>query len=176
MKAKLSQLRIAPRKVRLVADSIRGLDVEIVQAQLTNLNKKSAQAILKLLNSAIANAENNFKLKKDNLYISEIRVDEGPALKRWTPRAFGRASAIKKRTSHINLTLDEKVKTEVKEKSEKDKIKDKDIKIVKSLDEIKEIEKSGNEKNRSNQGNVNDKISKGSKIKTKKSEFHRKAI
>jgi len=143
VKAKLSQLRIAPRKVRLVADSVRGLDVEIAQAQLTNLNKKTALPILKLLNSAIANAENNFKLKKENLYISEIRVDGGPTLKRWIPRAHGSASAINKRTSHINIILNEKVETKEvkKEKSKKVKKEDKNIKVVQSLNEVKELKK-----------------------------------
>ena len=138
--AKLRHLRIAPRKVRLVADSIRGLDVLIAQNSLQLINKKTAKPILKLLNSAIANAENNFKLKKDNLYISELRVDEGPVLKRWQPRAFGRASAIHKKTSHISIILDEKVSSDIK-KLDKNKDIKKDVKIVKSLDEVKKLEK-----------------------------------
>jgi large subunit ribosomal protein L22 len=178
VKARLSQLRIAPRKVRLVADSIRGLDVEIAQAQLTNLNKKSALPVLKLLNSAIANAENNFKLKKDNLYISEIRVDEGVTLKRWVPRAMGSASRINKRTSHINIILSEKVESKEvkKEKSEKVEKKDKDVKIVQNLEELKEIEKTGDEKNKNKQENMENKISKDTQKNTKKNIFRRKSI
>ncbi|GEM_PF-15685 len=155
--AKLRHLRISPRKVRLVADLIRGLDVEVAQNQLKFINKKVADSMLKLLNSAIANAKNNFKLAENNLYISELKVDEGPVLKRWQPRAFGRASAINKRTSHISIILEEKDtnksqvhlpdrqvkadKSDIK-KDKKDKKKiDKNIKIVKSLDEVKELEK-----------------------------------
>lgn len=143
-KAKLRHLRISPRKVRLVADEIRGLDVKVAQDKLAFINKRAAQPMLKLLNSAVANAVNNFKLKKDNLYINELRVDEGPTLKRWLPRAMGRATPINKRTSHISIILDEKVKSEPKtqptEQKDKDKI-DKDVTVVKSLDEVKEIGK-----------------------------------
>jgi large subunit ribosomal protein L22 len=105
--AKLRFLRIAPRKVRLVANLIRSKTVQQAEAQLAFLPKRSARPIDKLLHSAIANAENNFKLKKDNLFIKKITVDEGPRLKRWRPRAFGRAAPIIKRSSHINMVLDE---------------------------------------------------------------------
>ena len=106
--AKLRRLRIAPRKVRLVADLIRGKKVDEAINILTFLNKKAAKPVLKLLKSAIANAEHNFKLKKDNLFVSKITVDEGPKFKRWMPRARGRADLILKRTSHITLVLSEK--------------------------------------------------------------------
>ena len=141
--AKLRHLRMSPRKVRLVADTIRGLDVEVVENQLSFMNKKAALPMLKLLKSAIANAENNFKLKKNNLYISELRVDEGPTLKRWMPRAMGRATPVNKRTSHISIVLNEKVESKkLEDKKDKDKKKiDKDVKVVKSLDEVKELEK-----------------------------------
>ena len=145
--AKLRHLRMSPRKVRLVADVIRGLDVLDAQKQLSFINKRATQPLLKLLNSAIANAENNSEhsgLKKDNLYIHELRVDEGPTLKRWVPRAMGRATPINKRTSHISIILEEKIKTEAKEEKKKkkdDEKIDKDVKIVKSLDEVKELEK-----------------------------------
>ncbi|MFA5360392.1 MAG: 50S ribosomal protein L22 [Candidatus Paceibacterota bacterium] len=129
VKASLKYLRISPRKTRLVTNLIKGLPVKDAEAQLTYISKKSGQPVLKLLKSAIANAENNFHLDKDNLYIKIIRVDEGPALKRWRARARGSAYTIKKRTSHIFLVLDEikkksqpilksKVKTE--EKTEKE--------------------------------------------------------
>jgi len=108
VKAKLKYYRIAPRKARLVIDVIRGLGVNNAINQLKNLDKKSAPVILKLLNSAISNAVNNFSLKKDNLYIKEIRVDQGPALKRWMARAHGRGARILKGTSHITIILDEK--------------------------------------------------------------------
>jgi len=105
--AKLRNLRIAPRKVRLVADMIRGKSLVDARDQLKFTIKKSARPVLKLLNSAAANAENNFQLNPLNFYISKITVDEGPKNKRWKPRAMGRAGAIQKKSSHITIVLDE---------------------------------------------------------------------
>jgi len=153
---------MSPRKMRLVADIIRGHDVVGVINQLSFMNKRAAKPMLKLLNSAVANAENNFKLKKDNLYIQELRVDEGPTLKRWMPRAMGRATPVNKRTSHISIILEERVKTEVKEEKKKkkdDEKIDKDVKIVDSLDDIKELEKTEEKK----QEKLSKKESKGIK-------------
>lgn len=99
---------MSPRKVRLVVDLIRGLDVDDAEVQLQHHAKRGATPILKLLRSAIANAQHNFNLNRGNLFISEIRVDEGPTLKRFRPRAFGRAGTIRKRTSHIMLALEER--------------------------------------------------------------------
>lgn len=115
VKAYLRHLRISPRKVRLVVDIIRGMGAEQAQTQLEFINKRATEPVLKLLNSALANAEHNFNLEKENLYISKIFVDEGATLKRARPRAMGRSAPIRKRTSHITVILDEKVKT--KEKS-----------------------------------------------------------
>jgi large subunit ribosomal protein L22 len=109
IKTQLKYLRISPRKVRLVADLIRGMNVEDARIQLKFLSKRSSEPLLKLLNSAIANAQNNFGLEKNNLYISEMLVNDGPTLKRWRPRAMGRSAGIKKRTSHIIMVLDKKV-------------------------------------------------------------------
>ena len=100
-------LRISPRKARLVADMIRGLETNKALDQLAAANKKAAGPVEKLLRSAVANAVNNFELDKDNLRIKEIRVDEGPTLHRWMPRARGRATPIRKRTSHIKVLLAE---------------------------------------------------------------------
>ncbi len=105
--AKLHYLRIAPRKVRLVADLIRGKSVIEAENILNFTFKKPVLPVLKLLKSAIANAENNFNLKKESLYISKILVDEGPRLKRLFPRARGRANIIQKKTSHITIVLEE---------------------------------------------------------------------
>ncbi|MDI6591661.1 MAG: 50S ribosomal protein L22 [Patescibacteria group bacterium] len=105
--AKLRYLRIAPRKVRLVADLIRGKKVEEAQNILNFTVKRAAKPLLKLLKSAIANAKNNFQLEESNLYISKILVDEGPKYKRWRARARGRADQIQKKTSHLTLVLDE---------------------------------------------------------------------
>jgi len=109
--AKLHYLRIAPRKVRLVADLIRGKSVIEAENILNFTFKKPVLPVLKLLKSAIANAENNFNLKKESLYISKILVDEGPRLKRLFPRARGRANIIQKKTSHITIVLEEMSKS-----------------------------------------------------------------
>jgi large subunit ribosomal protein L22 len=93
-KAVLRTVRIAPRKARLVVDLIRG--------------KQVGEAVAKLLNSAIANAEHNYEMDVNSLVVSQAFVDEGPTLKRFRPRAMGRASAINKRTSHITIVLTEK--------------------------------------------------------------------
>jgi len=107
--ASLNRFRMSPRKVRLVVDLARGMNVEQAKIQLKFLNKKAARPILKLLNSAVANAKNNFKLDEKNLYISEIFVNEGPTLKRWRARAMGRSAQIRKRTSNIKIGLEEKI-------------------------------------------------------------------
>ena len=126
--AKLKYLRIAPRKVKLVADLIRGKKVSQALNFLEFLPKKSALPFLKLLKQAIANAKHNFQLDESNLYISKILVDEGPKLKRQMPRARGQADEIYKRTSHISLVLNEiekkpKEMKEIKEIEKKEKIK-----------------------------------------------------
>jgi len=107
VKAYLRHLRMAPRKVRLVADLIRGKSVEEAQNILNFTTKRVALPLLKLLKQAIFNAKNNFQLDEKNLYISKIIVDEGPKLKRVFPRARGHADEIQKKTSHIPLILDE---------------------------------------------------------------------
>lgn len=108
VKAHLRYLRIAPRKVRLIADMMRGKNVVDVERQLHFSSKRSARPLAKLVASARANARNNFKLDDSKLFIKEIRVDEGPTLKRWMPRARGVANIIRKRTSHITLVLGER--------------------------------------------------------------------
>ena len=125
--AKLNNLRIAPRKVRLAANLIKGMDVNQARNQLRFLVKKSSESILKLLNSAAANAKNNFNLEENNLYVDKILVDEGPTLKRWLPRAFGRATPIMKRTSHITLILAERKPTEVRKDAKKKEVKEKAV-------------------------------------------------
>lgn len=107
-KAVARYVRIAPRKVRLVVDLIRGKEVGEAIAILRHTPKSSTPMLEKLLNSAMANAENNYQMDVNNLVISEAFVDEGPTLKRFRPRAQGRASRINKRTSHITIVLTEK--------------------------------------------------------------------
>ncbi|KND48361.1 MAG: ribosomal protein L22 [Parcubacteria bacterium C7867-002] len=103
--ASLKNHRIAPRKVRLVADMIRGKKVVDAQAILAFALKKAKSPLGDLLNSAIANAQNNFKLDKENLYVKEIMVNQGYVLKRSMPVSRGSAHPIKKRTSHVRLVL-----------------------------------------------------------------------
>ncbi|MBI2065212.1 MAG: 50S ribosomal protein L22 [Candidatus Yanofskybacteria bacterium] len=107
--AKLNGLRLAPRKVRAVSNLVKGKSVLDALAQLEALVKRSGLPIIKLLRSAIANAENNNNMVKDNLYIKSINVDEGTKLKRFKPKGFGRVSPIEKKTSRIRLVLAEKV-------------------------------------------------------------------
>lgn len=107
VKAQLNSLRLAPRKVRAVANLIRGKNVNDALGQLEYFVRRPSEPIKKLVNSAIANAENNFNMIRDNLYIKSIVVDEGIKLKRIRAKGFGRAAAIQKKTSHIRLILDE---------------------------------------------------------------------
>ncbi|QGS52368.1 50S ribosomal protein L22 [Spiroplasma tabanidicola] len=104
-KAKLSMIRISPRKVRLVADSIRAKKISEAVAILQNQDKRSSEPVLKLLNSAVANAVNNNGMEADQLFVKTIYVNEGPTLKRFRPRAHGRAYEILKRTSHITIIV-----------------------------------------------------------------------
>jgi large subunit ribosomal protein L22 len=110
--AKLRYLRITPRKVRVVADLIRGKNVNQALAQLAFVEKRAAEPVAKLLRSAVANAEQHAKdkaLDVDTLRVKELMVDQGPSLRRYMPRAMGRAFKILKKTSHISLTIsDEK--------------------------------------------------------------------
>jgi large subunit ribosomal protein L22 len=105
--AKLRNAKIAPQKVRLVADQIRGLPVEQAINVLTFSNKKAASIVKKVLESAIANAEHNDAADVDELTVSYISVDEGPTMKRWRARARGRAAKILKRTSHVTISVEE---------------------------------------------------------------------
>lgn len=107
-KAIARTVRIAPRKVRLVIDLIRGKQVGEAIAILRHTPKAASPVVEKVLNSAIANAEHNYEMEPNNLVVTQAFVDEGPTLKRFRPRAMGRASAINKRTSHITIVLSEK--------------------------------------------------------------------
>jgi len=103
--ASLRRLRMSPRKVRLVVDLIRGLSVREAETRLTFLEKGAALPVLKLLQSAMANAKHNHKLDPTTLVIAKITADGGPTVKRFRARAFGRAAPIRKRTTHISITL-----------------------------------------------------------------------
>ena len=110
--AKVSYVRISSTKVKLVIDLIRGKSVAEAVAILKNTPKAASPIVEKLLNSAIANAENNQGLLRDDLFVAEVFADQGPTLKRYRPRAQGRATRIRKRTSHITIILDSAVKEE----------------------------------------------------------------
>ena len=106
--ATLKYARISPRKVKIVLDLIRNKPVPMAAGILNNTPKAASEILIKLLNSAVANAENNFGLSAENLVVSEAYANEGPTLKRIRPRAQGRAFRIRKRTSHITLVVSEK--------------------------------------------------------------------
>jgi ribosomal protein L22 len=105
VRAKARFVRVAPRKARLVADQVRGLPVPDARTLLDFSPRGAARDIAKLLDSAAANAENNHELIADELRITDIRVDEGPTLKRWRARARGRATRIDRKTCHLSVAL-----------------------------------------------------------------------
>ncbi|MDP3988507.1 MAG: 50S ribosomal protein L22 [Candidatus Levybacteria bacterium] len=104
--AKSKSVRISPRKIRLIADSIRNMEVKKALDSLSLLNKRGAIPLWKTLKSAVANAVNNAKLKEEGLFIKSIEVDGGPVLKRFRPSTRGRVHPYKKRASHIKITLE----------------------------------------------------------------------
>src|SRR4030042_2887581 len=142
--ARLNNLRMTPRKILLVTSLVKGMDAKQAQSQLRFMNKKAAAIVLKLLNSGLSNAKHNLNLSEDNFYISSLQVEAGPSLKRWLPRAMGRATPILKRTCNINLVLEEKtpskeIFTGIKKKSKIEKMKE-------AKKETGAAEKSGVEK------------------------------
>ena len=150
--AKLNNLHITPRKVRLIANTLRGLPVQEAEAQLLLRVQRSSKPLLKLLRSAIANAKNQ-KLNQNKLFVSEIFVGPGPVFKRFLPRAMGRATPLLKRTSHVTVVLKEAeqprslrfaiVPPPKKEKKEKiKKIKQKTTKDT-GVEMVKKQEKPG---------------------------------
>ena len=135
--ARLNDYRQSPRKVRLVANLVKGKRVEDAKNTLAFLVKRASKPITDLLDSAIANASNNFNISKENLYVKEFRVDQGVVLKRRMPRARGMAYPINKRTSNIFIQLDTiDNMPQKKSKMKKVKSKNKDIKP-----ETKKVEK-----------------------------------
>jgi len=108
IKAAARFVRISPRKARLVMGQVRGKRVEEALNMLSFASQRGAGIVKKLIHSAVANAQENANMDVDSLYIARIYADEGPTLKRWRPRALGRATRIRKRTSHLTVVLDEK--------------------------------------------------------------------
>ncbi len=179
--AKLKHLRIAPRKVRLVADMIRGEKVNKAKSYLQFTVKRSTKPLLKLLNSATVNAKNKMNWEESNLFISSIIVDEGPKLKRWRARARGSAAPIQKKTSHVVIVLEEIKKSGKKKKAESKKKEPKiETKKVSSLSEIKEdFSKESKDKSddkKSGTGKLDKKQVSESKKQVKPKMFRRKSI
>jgi large subunit ribosomal protein L22 len=139
---KLKHLHVSPRKARLVADLVRGKQAIEAQNLLTFALNKSAEPILKLLNSALANAKTTKGVEAADLYVKKITIDEGPIGRRVFPRARGRGDILRKRTSHVNLTLESK-KEEVKEKKTRAKKAKKEAAVKEEApkEEIKKIKK-----------------------------------
>ncbi|HLA25949.1 MAG TPA: 50S ribosomal protein L22 [Patescibacteria group bacterium] len=137
VKAYLKYLRMSPRKVRLVIGVIKGKMAVEAEELLPFVKQHASRPILKLLKSAMANAENNFKLKAERMYIKDLRADAAPTLKRSMPRAHGRAAPIRKRGSHLTIILEDIAQKQVKgkmkiEKKSDEKKGDKEIKREKS--------------------------------------------
>jgi large subunit ribosomal protein L22 len=145
IKASLNQLRMSPRKMRLVTDLVRKMPIDKAINQLRFANKLAAGPLQKLIESAIANANNLYSIGSDNLMIKEVKVDEGQTLKRWMPRAHGRATTIRKRSCHVHLTLSE-IRESGATKKKEAKV-DAPIKLEAIADEAKKsIKKSDSEK------------------------------
>ena len=144
VKAKLNNLRISPRKVRLVADIVKGMDVDESLVVVANIVKRSSAHLEKLIKSAIANAENNFGMDRDNLYIFDIQVSEGYTLKRWMPRAYGRATTILKRSSKVFVILEERV--EGKNRKSKKQLEEERESRIKEKTKRQKVVTEGSEK------------------------------
>ena len=141
--AKLKNLRISPRKVRVSADMVRGCDVKEAFFRLENTVKKANEPVRKLIESAVANAKNNFNMDTEGLIVSDIQVGEGITLKRWMTRAYGRATQILKRSSHVYLTLEgeksesKPVEKEKNSKKPKNKVIDKTEGSEETVEKVK---------------------------------------
>ncbi len=151
--AQLNFLHLAPRKVRAVAKTIIGMDVNRARFQLSHLIRRPRNPLTNLLKSAIANAKNNFSMVEDNLFIKNIIVNEGIKLKRFKPKGFGRAAPIQKKTSHVKIVLGEKTpglriaKTEKPKENQEKKMEQPETKSRKTAEKEKpEIKKEIGEK------------------------------
>ena len=147
-KAQLNFLRMTPQKVRLVAGLVRGLEVSRALEQLQFSSKQAALPVKKLIESAIANAKHNHNIKEETLKIETIFVNEGSVLKRWMPRAMGRATPLRKKSSHITVILSGEAeeikkatkKTETKAEAKKEEVKTEE-KVAKKTKEVKTTKK-----------------------------------
>lgn len=182
--AKLNNIRVAPRKARLVANMVKGMDVQEALSQLDVTVKKTSNFMAKLILSAVANGENNFGLDKNNLYICNVQVGDGPTMKRWMPKAFGRAGQILKRTSKITLVLEERVegkgrKTKEEMEEEKKKRLEEKKKQMKEMEKEAEAAEEDSKKAQKERREETKDVEKGNKgIKNKIGEkiFRRKSM
>jgi len=108
VKAQLNGLRMSPRKVRLLVGLVKRRTVAVAIDQLQHMTKRASSPLIKLIESAAANAQNNFKLDRDHLFIKDMWVDEGIKLRRYRPKGFGRANPIEKKTSRVNVVLEDR--------------------------------------------------------------------
>ncbi len=108
VKAQLNGLRMSPRKVRLLVGLIKRRTVTVAIDQLQHMTKRASGPLVKLIESAVANAKNNFKLDADHLFVKDMWVDEGVKLRRFRPKGFGRAAPIEKKTSRVNVVLEDR--------------------------------------------------------------------
>lgn len=152
IKAQSKYLKISAKKMRLVTRIIKGKDVLQALSYLKFVPRKASPFIFKTLSSALANAEHNFNLNRNNLFVKEIFVNEGATLKRWRPRAFGRATPIQKKSAHLTIILEEKEPSlkPLKSKEEslekkKEKTSQEDLKIV-TAQEVKKQEARSSDK------------------------------
>jgi len=175
IKAQLKFLKISPRKVRAVLDQVRYLSIAQIEAQLLISKKRAAKPILKLFLSALANAQNSYSFRKEDLLLKRIEANEGPTLHRWFPRAFGRAAPIRKRSTHLTIILEPKKgaapikKTSGRQETKKEKVEE--IKKITDYEKDKKInkQKTENKKEKSER-------SKGPRKGFMKKIFSRKSI
>lgn len=157
VKSKAKYIRISPRKARLVVNLIRKMSLDDAYGQLNFINKGAAEPVKKLLDAAVADAKHNFYLDRDNLFIKSIIVGDGPSLKRWQPKAFGRATPIQQMSCHLEVVLAEKVPTKDNRAATKKKINIAEAMADKNTGKKKTIKEEFNnnenkEAKRSNQG------------------------
>lgn len=179
IKAQIRNVRMAPRKMRFIADVVRGMNAEDAEAELMLSPRRGASVLLKVLRSAVANAKHNHELNKEKLFVKTITIDGGTVLKRWTPRARGGASSIYKRLSHATIILGvreagvvQKYVMPVKEKKKHETSKQAKKKVQKQEAESSQVETSEKTKEA---GNASE-LKPTKKTGFFKKSFRRKAI
>lgn len=169
--ARLGFIRIAPRKVRLVAKELRGLSIKQAISTLQFLPQRSSGPLLKLLQSAVANAKHNFELDADKLFVREVRVGGGTKLKRFMPRSKGAAFRIEKKTSHIDMFLAEREPSKKKIEGKKSEIVRRKIEDLSAEDLAVKKEKTSTE----TEANSTGAVKKAASPKSSRQAFQRRA-